>query len=75
MIGVTLTAALYTSIVRMAYKSAPSPYKSLAIVLAVFGLIHGLADTLNFDLSLPLWLFAMFALCLRPVSASSLEAA
>ena len=63
--GVFLTAGLYTCLIRTALRTKHFQLGLLATTLAIFALFHGLTDTVNFDLSLPLWLFAVLALCVN----------
>ena len=37
---------------------------ALAATLLIFAILHGLTDTLPFDLSYPLWLMAMLSILL-----------
>ena len=43
--------------------------------LLIFTLIRGLADTENFDLSLPLWLAALIGITLRAGASSAVRRA
>ncbi len=66
--GVLTMAGLYLSLFREGLRSARCiadwPYGKLATVLVVFAIVHGLTDTVNFDLSLPLWLFTGLAIAI-----------
>jgi exopolysaccharide production protein ExoQ len=64
LLGVSVTVGLYLSLFLAAKRSASLRFGKLVQVLVIFCAIRGLADTLNFGLSLPLWLFAALALAL-----------
>ncbi len=53
--GVAMMIGLYGSFLRLAWRSAASPLRTLLLGLLVFVLVRGLADTEAFDLSLPMW--------------------
>jgi exopolysaccharide production protein ExoQ len=63
-VGIVVATGLYVSLYRVARRAAASPYGRLAMALALFAGIRGLADTTNIGLSLPLWLFAALALAM-----------
>src|SRR6202000_1871742 len=59
LVGVVITAALYLSLFQLARKNQSNTLAEAAMLLVIFSLVHGLADTVNLGLSLPLWLFAL----------------
>jgi exopolysaccharide production protein ExoQ len=63
-LGVAVTVGLYLTLFLTAKRSVASRFGKLAQVIVIFSVIRGLADTLNFGLSLPLWLFAAFGIAL-----------
>lgn len=71
--GVCITIGLYLSLLLAAKRSSAHRYGKLAAVIAVFCLIHGLADTVTFGFSLPVWLFAALALTLTQAPESLQE--
>jgi exopolysaccharide production protein ExoQ len=73
LLGVAVTIGLYLSLMIGGRRSPDRSFGRLAEVIVVFSLIHGLADTANFGLSLPLCLFAALAVPLMQPDA--LEAA
>ena len=67
LLGVAVTIGAYLALLRSGRRNRETSYGKLAWVLAIFCAIRGFADTANFGLSLPLWLFAALALALtRP---------
>jgi O-antigen ligase len=66
--GVMVTIGLYVSLARCAKRNAGSHYASLVSVLILFSVIHGLTESVNFGLTIPLWLFAALALALNSAS-------
>jgi len=75
LLGVVITAALYLALFRMARRDRCNRLSETAMLLVVFTLIRGLADTLVFGLSLPLWLFALLACNLSRSYTAAPEAA
>ena len=65
LLGVAVTIGAYLALFRAGRRSRERSYGKLAWVLMIFCAIHGLADTANFGLSLPLWLFAAHGACCR----------
>jgi exopolysaccharide production protein ExoQ len=63
-VGVVIVAGLYWSIYRLARRAPSSDLRTLALTLLIFALVHGLADTINFGLSYPLWILATLSICL-----------
>lgn len=61
-IGVLLLAGVYGSFFRYARRFSPPATRKLLASLLLFILIRGLADTENFDLSLPLWFLSLMSL-------------
>lgn len=67
--GVVIAAGVYWSFYRQARRASASELKTLALTLLLFALLHGLTDTLIFDLSYPLWMLTALSLCLvRPLT-------
>jgi len=64
LLGVIVTVGLYLSLALAARRRVASRYGRLALVVTLFAVIHGLADTVNFGMSLPLWLFAGLGMAL-----------
>jgi exopolysaccharide production protein ExoQ len=64
LLGAVVTVCLYFSLMMAARRTAARRYGNLSLAIVVFAAIRGLADTFNFGLSLPLWLFAAFAMVL-----------
>jgi len=60
-VGVCMFIGLYHSFYRQARKLPISPLRALLLGLLVFAIVRGFADTEAFDLSLPLWVIAMFS--------------
>jgi hypothetical protein len=73
LLGVVVTLGLHVSLYRSGRKIFSSPYARLSIVLVLFAMIRGLADTINFGLSLPLWLFAALAIAMTHTPADPME--
>jgi O-antigen ligase len=63
-VGVAITAGLYLSLFVAAKRNSISRYGKLGMVTVIFCVLRGITDTLNFGLSLPLWLFAALAVTL-----------
>jgi exopolysaccharide production protein ExoQ len=61
-VGVLLTLGIYIEFFLRARQSLDVRYRAVSIALVIFTAIRGLADTINFGLSFPLWLFAALAL-------------
>jgi hypothetical protein len=67
--GVVIAAGVYWSFYRQTRRASASELKTLALTLLLFALLHGLTDTLIFDLSYPLWMLTALSLCLvRPLT-------
>jgi O-antigen ligase len=64
--GVVLAGGVYGSFYRMARRARPGELRTLALGLLLFTLVRGLADTVSFGLSFPLWLIAALSICLVP---------
>jgi exopolysaccharide production protein ExoQ len=74
-VGVVVTVALYVALISAAKRFAARtsaairgtarPYGRLAFVVVLFAIVHGLTESVNFGLSIPLWLFAALALVLQ----------
>jgi exopolysaccharide production protein ExoQ len=62
--GVLLLAVVYGSLFRQFRKVHPRSLKVRLMALLLFILIRGLADTENFDLSLPIWFIALVSVFL-----------
>jgi exopolysaccharide production protein ExoQ len=63
-LGALLVIALYWTFFRQIRRAPPSNLKTLAATLLIFAFLHGITDTLPFDLSFPLWLMAMLSILL-----------
>ena len=61
-VGIVLLVGTYGSLYRYAKRVAPPEIRPLVASLLLFVVVRGLADTENFDLSLPLWLITLLAL-------------
>lgn len=64
-IGIVLLVGTYGSLYRYAKRVASTETRLLVASLLIFVVVRGLADTENFDLSLPLWLITLLSLTLR----------
>jgi O-antigen ligase len=62
--GVVIVTALYSSLLRQAWRSAASELRTLTLALLIFALVRGLADTVPIGLSYPLWLIAALSTAL-----------
>jgi len=60
-VGIVMLIGLYRSFYRQVKRLPASPLRSLLLGMIVFVLVRGLADTEQFDLSLPLWAVAMLS--------------
>lgn len=69
--GIVIVAGMYWSFYQQARRAPGSELRNLALVLLIFALLRGLADTANFGLSYPLWIFA--ALSIRLASPIAIE--
>jgi len=63
-LGVILTIGIYWTIFRQIRRAPRSSLKTMAGTLLIFAILHGLTDTLPFDLSFPLWLITMLSILL-----------
>jgi exopolysaccharide production protein ExoQ len=63
-VGVFLVICLYWTMFRQVRRAPRSSLKTLAATMLIFAIVHGIADTLPFDLSFPLWLMAMLSILL-----------
>jgi len=61
-VGALVALAIYFNLFLLARRRLANPYSLLIAALLLFALIRGLADTVNFGLSFPLWLMTVFAL-------------
>ena len=59
--GIVMMVGLYRSFYRQVKRLPASQLRSLLLGMLVFVLVRGLADTEQFDLSLPLWAIAMLS--------------
>jgi O-antigen ligase len=64
LLGIVLLGGVYGSFLRQIRRLPPSSVRTLFLAMLLFIFIRGLADTENFDLSLPLWSIAVFSLTL-----------
>lgn len=74
LLGVAITIGAYVALLRCARRDRERSFGKLAWVIVIFCAIHGFADTANFGLSLPLWLFVALALGLTQRTADAGEA-
>jgi exopolysaccharide production protein ExoQ len=73
LVGVAITVRLYLALTsaarrytaRAAGRSIVPPFGKLVSVIVLFALVHGLTESINFGLSIPLWLFAGLAIALE----------
>lgn len=63
-VGIVLLVGTYGSLWRYAKRVAGPAVRPLVTSLLIFVAVRGLADTENFDLSLPLWLITVLSLAL-----------
>jgi exopolysaccharide production protein ExoQ len=63
-VGVIVVIALYVVFFMQIRRAPRSDIAHLAAALLIFALLHGITDTLAFDLSYPLWLMAMLSILL-----------
>jgi len=68
-VGIVMLIGLYRSFYRQVKRLPASPLRSLLLGMIVFVLVRGLADTEQFDLSLPLWAVAMLSAILAEPAA------
>jgi exopolysaccharide production protein ExoQ len=70
-VGIVLLIGTYGSLYRYARRVAAPRLRPLLTSLLIFVMVRGLADTENFDLSLPLWLVTLLALTMaEPAEAA-----
>jgi hypothetical protein len=62
--GVVIVAGVYWSFYRQALRAPASELRTLALTVLLFALVRGLADTIIFGLSYPLWLLTALSLYL-----------
>jgi exopolysaccharide production protein ExoQ len=62
--GVVIVFALYSSLMRQAWRASANELRTLTLALLIFALLRGLADTVPIGLSYPLWLMAALSICL-----------
>ena len=62
--GVVIVVGAYVSLYRQARRAPKSELRMLALALLLFASVRGLADTANFGLSYPLWIFTATSICL-----------
>lgn len=67
-VGVLLMIGLYWTIFRQIRRAPRSSLKTLAATTLIFAIVHGITDTLPFDLSFLLWLMAMLSILLASTS-------
>jgi exopolysaccharide production protein ExoQ len=72
-IGLVVAGGLYVSFFRQVRKIDAHQTRAAFTALLIFILIRGLADTENFDLSLPLWLVALISITLRSITAPTAQ--
>jgi exopolysaccharide production protein ExoQ len=61
LVGLVILVGIYWSFYRTASRSDSSPLRTFSLALLLFALLHGTVDTVAFDLSFPLWLFAILS--------------
>lgn len=66
-LGIVLVGGVYGSFLLQCQKTKSPVVRARFVALLIFILIRGLADTENFDLSLPLWSIAMMSVWLANV--------
>ncbi|WP_263356194.1 O-antigen ligase family protein [Acidicapsa ligni] len=81
LLGVVVTIGIYLSLISAAKRftakmlvaasNTSRPYGKLATVVILFAIIHGLTESVNFGLSIPLWLFAALAIVLEQSSSKA----
>jgi exopolysaccharide production protein ExoQ len=64
-VGVVIVIGAYASLYRQARRAPMSELRTLVLALLLFASIRGLADTANFGLSYPLWIFTALSICLN----------
>jgi hypothetical protein len=69
-LGIVLLVGTYVSLYRYARRVARPEVRTLVASALIFVVVRGLADTENFDLSLPLWLITLLSLTLAKTEAS-----
>ncbi|HLY42831.1 MAG TPA: O-antigen ligase family protein [Terracidiphilus sp.] len=74
-VGVVLLIGVYSSLLRHARKASSQALRTQLTALLMFIFIRGLADTENFDLSLPLWLVSLLSCALAAGQAATLSVA
>jgi exopolysaccharide production protein ExoQ len=71
LLGVAVTIALYLSLFFAAKRSAANNYRDLVFVVMLFAVIHGLTESLNLDLTVPLWLTAAVSIAFAQSSETA----
>jgi exopolysaccharide production protein ExoQ len=74
LVGVGIVIALYASFLRQAWRTPVSELRTLGLVILIFSLVHGLADTVPIGLSYHLWLMAVVSLCLARMQRTEVAA-
>jgi exopolysaccharide production protein ExoQ len=82
-LGVVVTVSLYVALIFAARRftaitSAGNPatiraYGRLVSVVVLFAVAHGLTESVNFGLTVPLWLFAVLAIVLDQTSPEAIQ--
>jgi O-antigen ligase len=71
LLGIVLLIGIYASLYFYVRRAAPAGCKKILTSLLLFVVIRGLADTENFDLSLPLWFITLLSLSLAEAALRS----
>jgi exopolysaccharide production protein ExoQ len=71
LLGVAVTIALYLSLFLAAKRSVANNYRGLVFAIMLFAAIHGLTESLNLDLTVPLWLTAALAIAFAQPSEAA----
>jgi oligosaccharide repeat unit polymerase len=71
LLGTVLLIGIYASLYFYVRRAAPAGCKKILTSLLLFVVIRGLADTENFDLSLPLWFITLLSLSLAEAALRS----
>jgi exopolysaccharide production protein ExoQ len=67
-LGVLVVIGMYGAMFMQVRRAPRSSLKTLAATILIFAVLHGLTDTLPFDLSFLLWIMAMLSILLASTS-------
>lgn len=70
-LGALVVLGLYVTMFLQIRRAPRSSLKTLAATILIFAIVHGITDTLPFDLSFPLWLMAMLSILLASTNPLS----